>query len=490
MDSAKIWSAAKRRGFIWPAVEIYGGLAGFYDYGHLGAVLKRKWENLWLKYFLSLGDYCLIDTVNILPESSLKASGHTEHFTDVLVECSRCKHSFKADHLIEGKTGESAEGLTVQEIDTMIKNLKIGCPDCKGGLGNASVFNMMFPVSVGPKGRDKAFLRPETAQGVYLNFRREFETLRKKLPLGLAVIGKAYRNEISPRQGVYRMRELIQAELQIFFDPDRFDNEVNFEAIKDSKLRIMFANDREKIKETAGKELVDALPKFYLFHMAKIQDFYVNVLNVPLDKFRFYEKTEKEKAFYNKIHFDVELNMESLGGFREVAGIHYRGDYDLLRHQEGSKQSMEVNIDGKKLIPHVLELSFGVDRNFWSMLDLFFAEEEKRVVLKLPHRLAPKTLAVFPLVNKNGLPEKSKEIYSKLKERFDVFYDDSGSIGRRYARMDEIGTPYCITIDYQTMEDDTITIRDRDTTQQVRVKVDEIENRINGFMDEGKISGE
>lgn len=488
MNAEKIWGVVKRRGFIWPAVEIYGGLAGFYDYGHLGAVLKRKWENEWLKYFLNLGDYYLIDPVNILPGSSLKASGHAEHFTDILVECSKCKHSFRADHLIEEKTGENVEGLTVQEVDDRIKNLKIGCPDCNHRLGNASAFNMMFPVSVGPKGGDKAFLRPETAQGVYLNFRREFETLRKKLPFGLAVIGKAYRNEISPRQGVYRMRELIQAELQIFFDPDRFDNEVDFEAMKDYKLRIMFANDREKIKEMAGKELVDALPKFYLFHMAKIQDFYVNVLNVPLDKFRFYEKTGKEKAFYNKIHFDIELNMESLGGFREVAGIHYRGDYDLLRHQEGSKQSMEVNIDGKKFIPHVLELSFGVDRNFWAMLDLFFAEEEKRVVLKLPHRLAPETLAVFPLVNKDGLLEKSREIYNRLKETFDVFYDASGSIGRRYARMDEIGTPYCLTIDYQTLNDSTVTIRDRDTTKQVRVKVEEVENRINEFVTIEKFS--
>ncbi|MBU4255788.1 MAG: glycine--tRNA ligase [Candidatus Thermoplasmatota archaeon] len=482
MDSAKIWGIAKRRGFIWPAVEIYGGLAGFYDYGHLGAMLKRKWENLWLKYFLNLGDYYLIDPVNILPESSLKASGHTEHFTDILIECSKCKHSFRADHLIEEKTGESAEGLTVQEIDAMIKNLKIGCPDCKGRLGDASVFNMMFPVSVGPKGKDKAFLRPETAQGVYLNFRREFETLRKKLPLGLAVIGKAYRNEISPRQGVYRMRELIQAELQIFFDPDKFDNEVDFEAVKDYKLRIMFADDRKNIEEVACNEIVSILPKFYLFHMAKIQDFYVNVLNISKDKFRFYEKAGKEKAFYNKIHFDVELNMESLGGFREVAGLHYRGDYDLSKHQEGSKQSMEVNIDGKKFIPHVLELSFGVDRNFWAMLDLFYKEEEKRVVLKIPPKIAPKTIAVFPLVNKNGLPEKSREIYNKLKEKFDVFYDVSGSIGRRYARMDEIGTAYCITIDYQTMEDDTVTIRDRDTTKQERVKVEEIEEMINRLM--------
>jgi len=223
--------------------------------------------------------------------------------------------------------------------------------------------------------------------------------------------------------------------------------------------------------------------------MAKIQDFYVNVLNVPKDKFRFYEKAGKEKAFYNKIHFDVELNMESLGGFREVAGIHYRGDYDLSKHQEGSKQSMEVNIDGKKFIPHVLELSFGVDRNFWSMLDLFYKEEEKRLVLKILTELAPKTLAVFPLVNKDGLPEKSRGIYNKLKENFDVFYDDSGSIGRRYARMDEIGTAYCITIDYQTAEDDTVTVRDRDTTKQERVKIGEIEEMINKFMSEGKNSG-
>ncbi len=488
MNNEKIWGIAKRRGFIWASAEVYGGTSGFYDYGHLGTGLKRKLENLWLNYFLNLGNYHLIDPANLLPEISLKSSGHAEHFTDILVECSKCKHSFKADPLVEEKTGESVEGLTLEEIDGIVEKLKIVCPNCKGRLGKASFFNLMFPVWVGAKGKEKAFLRPETAQCVYLNFKREFETLRKKLPLGLAVIGKAYRNEISPRQGVYRMRELTQAELQIFFDPEKFDNEVDFENVKDYKLRIMFAVDRKNIKEVSCKELTDILPKFYLFHMARIQDFYVNVLNVPTDKFRFYEKTGKEKAFYNKIHFDVELNLETWDGFREVAGIHYRSDYDLSKHQEGSKQSMTVNIDGKKFIPHVLELSFGVDRNFWAMLDLFFVEEEKRVVLKIPSKIAPKILAVFPLVNKDGLPEKSREIYEILKEKFDRFYDVSGSIGRRYARMDEIGTPYCITIDHQTIEDDTVTIRDRDTTQQVRVKVEEIENRINGLMAGEKIS--
>ncbi len=483
MNAEKIWGIAKRRGFIWASAEIYGGTSGFYDYGHLGTGLKRKIENLWLNYFLNLGNYHLIEPANLLPEISLKSSGHAEHFTDILIECSKCKHSFKADQFVEEKTGESVEGLTLEEIDEKIEKLKIACPNCKGRLGKASFFNMMFPVSVGPKGKEKAFLRPETAQCVYLNFKREFETLRKKLPLGLAVIGKAYRNEISPRQGVYRMRELTQAELQIFFDPDKFDNEVDFENVKEYKLRIMFADDRKNIKEVSCKELANILPKFYLFHMAKIQDFYVNVLNVPTDKFRFYEKAGKEKAFYNKIHFDVELNLETWSGFREVAGLHYRSDYDLLKHQEGSKQSMEVNIDGKKFIPHVLELSFGVDRNFWSMLDLFYKEEEKRVVLKISPKLAPETIAVFPLVNKNGLPEKSREIYNKLKEKFGSFYDVSGSIGRRYARADEIGTAYCITIDHQTTEDNTVTIRDRDTTKQIRVKVEEIENRINGFMD-------
>lgn len=487
MEASKIWSIAKKRGFVWGSSEIYGGIAGFYDYAHLGAAVKRKWEDLWLKYFLKLGDYYFIDSANVLPAKCLKASGHEEHFADILVECNRCNNIFKADLLIEEQTGKSAEALTVSEINEQTKALQIKCPECKTpSLGQATLFNMMFPVSIGTKQVEEAYLRPETAQGVYLNFKREFEALRKKLPLGLAIIGRAYRNEISPRQGMYRLRELTQAELQIFFDPNKFDSQIDFKELEDYKIRLQLVEDREKNKTSIVdcKELIQRLPRYYVYHLAKCQQFYLDALKVPIQKFRFYEKSEKERAFYTKIHFDIELNLETLGGFREVAGVHYRSDYDLKRHQEYSGESLEVNIGSRKFIPHVLELSFGVDRNIWALFDLFFAEEKGRTILKLPAKLAPHQLGVFPLVNKDNLPDKATEIYKALKKKFDVFYDDSGSIGRRYARMDEIGTPFGITIDYQTFEDGTVTIRERDSTKQVRVKVDELAQVIRGLVDE------
>ncbi len=486
MQAEKLLATAKRRGFVWASAEIYGGMTGFYDYAHLGAAVKRKFENLWLNYFLKLGDYYLIDTANILPQKSLKASGHEEYFTDILVECTKCKQAFKADSLIEEKTGKSAESLSLSEISTHIKELGISCPNCKSrAFGEANAFNMMFPVYVGSKGVEKAYLRPETAQGVYLNFKREYECLRRKLPLGLAIIGKAYRNEISPRQGMYRLRELIQAELQIFFDPETFAIQVNFNEVEDYLLRILFVKDRDKnkISEISCNELSSILPKYYVYYMAKVQQFYMNVITVPKEKFRFYEKSVQERAFYNKIHFDVELDLESLGGFKEVAGIHYRGDYDLRRHQEHSGESMEINTERGKIIPHVLELSFGIDRNVWSVLDLFFTEQKDRTILQVPAQLAPYTAGIFPLVNRDRLPEKALSIHTELKQKFDIFYDDSGSIGRRYARMDEIGTPYCITIDYETMEDNTVTIREQDSTKQVRVKTSELANIIEKLLE-------
>src|SRR5205823_3187014 len=218
-----VLSLSVRRGFLWPAVDLYGGFAGFYDYGHNGVLLRRRWEDRWIETFLGLSDnYYLIDTTTILPEAALKASGHVDHFTDILVTCTRCGESYRGDQLLEAATHEEQEGLTTEEIDARIQELKLRCPNCKGVLGPSREFHMMFPLEVGPTGKDRAYLRPETAQGVFLNFKREFEALRRRLPMGLAIVGRAYRNEISPRQGAYRMREFIQAELQIFFDPETF----------------------------------------------------------------------------------------------------------------------------------------------------------------------------------------------------------------------------------------------------------------------------
>lgn len=472
-----VMSLSVRRGFLWPAVELYGGFAGFYDYGHNGALLRRHWEDAWLDHFLGLNDnYYLIDTTTVLPYSTLKASGHVDHFTDLLVTCTRCGESYRADHLLEAVTHEEHEGLSAAEIDAKLKAAGVRCPKCKGELGPSRPFNMMFPLGVGPTGKDAAFLRPETAQGAFLNFKREFEALRRKLPMGLAIIGRAYRNEISPRQGTYRMREFLQAELQIFFDPEALDAQVPYPAVADASVRICWSAEKNQptVHEIPAKDLVArGLPGWYVYHLVHVQRFYFDVLAVPPDRFRFAELDEKERAFYNKIHFDVQVRQDSLGGFKEVGGVHYRTDHDLAGHESGSHERQSVTVGTRKLVPHVLELSFGVDRNIWALLDLGYTPGE-RAVLHLPPKLSPVAVAVFPLVNKDGLPERAESLYAGLRKRFTAFFDDAGSIGKRYARMDEIGTSFCVTVDHETLEGRGVTLRERDSQKQVRVPDDEL----------------
>ena len=476
-----LMSLSVRRGFLWPAVDLYGGFAGFYDYGHNGVLLRRRWEDLWIETFLGLNDnYYLIDTTTILPEAALRASGHVEHFTDLLVTCTRCGESYRGDHLLEATTHQEQEGLTAGEIDARIRDLKIRCPNCGGILGPARPFNMMFPVGVGATGKDRAYLRPETAQGAFLNFKREFEALRRQLPMGLAIVGRAYRNEISPRQGAYRMREFLQAELQVFFDPSTFDDVVPLDGRSSVPVRVAMAD--EKLEPTARdvppKDLVArGLPSWYVWHLVRVQRFYLEDLRVPRDAFRFAELDEKERAFYNRVHFDVQVRQESLGGFKEVGGVHYRTDHDLKGHEAGSHVKQSVTFGTKKIVPHVLELSFGVDRNVWALLDLAYQKTD-RIVLRLPPRLAPVPTAVFPLVNKDGIPERAESVYAGLRKRLSAFYDDSGSIGRRYARMDEIGTPYTVTVDHETLEGKGVTVRERDSQKQIRVPESDLAERL------------
>jgi glycyl-tRNA synthetase len=470
-------SLSVRKGFIWPTADIYGGFGGFYDYGHLGAGLKRRWEDAWLSYFVRSEDnYYLVDTTNILPYRSLKASGHVDHFSDILAKCSKCGESFRGDQLLEEATGASAEGLSPEEIDSKLGELSLKCLECGGDFDATEPFNMMIPLAVGPAGTDQGFLRPETAQGVYLNLKREFESLRRKIPMGLAIVGRAFRNEISPRQGTYRMREFIQAELQIFFDPEdeEFPSSMSLSDFDGVSIRVSFEEDREKVHDLGCQELVDrGLPWFYVAHMAKVQGFYTDLLGYPPERFRFAELGEDERAFYNKLHFDIQIDMGSLGGFKEVAGIHYRTDHDLSGHEKESHERMSVSREGARYIPHVLELSFGIDRNVWSLLDTFY-EKDERSILRLPTPLAPIQAGVFPLLNKDGLPELARDVYARLKSRFDCFYDTSGSIGKRYARMDEIGTPYCVTIDHDSLKNKDVTVRERDSTDQTRESIDDL----------------
>jgi len=463
---------AKRRGFFYPSSEIYGGLAGFYDYGHIGTLMKRKIENVWRKYFLNEDNFFELEPAEIMHENVFKASGHITNFVDPVAKCRKCGTLHRADHILESYLHESFEGLTPTELMKLIKKHKIKCPKCKGELEDAGVLNLMFPLTVGSD--IKSYLRPETAQGVYINFMRQFELLRKQLPIGLAIIGKAYRNEISPRQLTTRMREFTQAELQIFFDSSRIDQHPDWDKLKKYNLRLHTSNnkDLELSCEDANKQL--KIPRFYAFYLAKVQKFFLEVLNIPKEKFRFRELSDEEKAFYNKIHWDVELKLDSLEGFKEVGGVHYRTDHDLSGHEKVSKQTQEIFYDNKKFIPHVLELSFGIDRIIFSLLDIFYHKDKDRVVLMLPPLIAPITVAVFPLVNKDGLDKKAKEVYDYVKFTLDTTYDDSGSIGRRYARADEIGIPFAITIDYDTMKDNTVTVRDRNTTNQKRVPIKDL----------------
>ncbi len=474
--SDKVVELAKRRGFFFVSSEIYGGIAGLYDYGSNGTSVKRKLENLWRKYFLGLDEnFFEIETANIMPEKVFEASGHISNFVDPVAKCKKCGTFHRADHIMEEFLHENFEGKTTEEMSKIIKKHNVKCPKCKGELDEVSVLNMMFTIQTGADKETVTYLRPETAQGAYVNFMRHFNILRMKLPLGLAIIGKAYRNEISPRQLLLRQREFTQAELQIFFDPRKLDEHEKWKEVAKYKLILLLNRKIHKIAcEEVSKKL--KLPKFYLYHLAKMQQFFLDVLKIPENKFRLRQLSDEEKAFYNKIHFDVEIELEM--GWKEVAGCHYRGSHDLDGHQKVSGQSQEVFYEGKRFIPHVLELSLGIDRIFYAMLELNYAEEKDRILLKLPAPLSPFSVAVFPLVNKDNLPAKARKVYDELKQHFNTFYDEGGSIGKRYYRQDEIGTPLCVTLDDRTLKDKTVTLRNRDTMKQARVKISKLVEEI------------
>jgi glycyl-tRNA synthetase len=331
MDIEELLGFAKRTGFFWPAAEIYGGAAGLFDYGHLGATLKRNFESEWLNFFVnSNGNYHLIEGSNMLPEKPLIASGHASRFNDVIVGCSSCKSYFRADVLLNELGIAVSEGAKPEELERAMKDRGVKCPKCGGKLMEPRDFNLMVDVSLGPEKRERGYLRPETAQSAYLNFFREFNLLRKKLPMGLAIMGRAYRNEISPRQGLYRLRELSQAELQIFFDPDKW--EIEDAGLLRRELNVVLYSDG-KARRVSGAALVKDfdMPEFYVYHMCLIDRFYRDMMHVPEAKLRFYELGGDEKAFYNKIHFDIQADIESWNGFREIGGLHYRLNAGLVR---------------------------------------------------------------------------------------------------------------------------------------------------------------
>jgi glycyl-tRNA synthetase len=488
MKIDELYALLRRRGVLWPSAEIYGGAQGLYDYGPLGAALKRRLEDAWTAWFVGLSrDYYLIEPSEIVPEAVVRASGHLENFTDPEVTCESCHTAVRADTLLEKVRPEGVDGMTPAQIGEVVRAHGLRCPSCgSNALGVPRPFNMMFSIPFGADGAERAFLLPETAQASYLAFARMWDVGRRALPLGIAVIGKAYRNEIAPRQVLFRMRAFTQAELQIFFDPTDFAPP--FAELASERVPVLRADRREAGLEatdlvSAADLVASGLPEFYVFHLVQLFRFLLDVLGYPAERIRFFEKSAKERAFYNRIQFDAEVELESLGGFKEVGAIHYRGDYDLTRHSEGSGKDLSVKRkDGASVLPHVLELTFGVDRNLWALADVHLQRDGERTVWRLPPYLAPVPLGVFPLIAKEHADYALRLADALASAGVPNQYDEASSIGKRYARMDEAGTPYCVTVDSGTLADgaehDTVTLRARDSKSQERVPSSEVAARL------------
>lgn len=473
----EIMKLALERGFYFPSCEIYADApAGFWEYGPQGVNMKNKFIDLWRRELVRRDGMMEIDGSQIMSKSVFIASGHINNFTDPIVKCSKCKSIFRADRFITEKIGEDVhEGMTNEEMNAIIKKHDLKCANCNGELDAVKRFNMMFKVNIGPD-QDEAYLRPETCQTIFVDFSRIFKTMRGKLPLGIAQIGKSFRNEIAPRQGLLRLREFYQAEIEVFCNPQKLNDLPRFDEIKDTILRLY--DGTSSIELTAEEGIRKGLlpNKLVAYYLALLNEFYAKT-GIDMKRTRFRRLTNTEKAFYSTIAFDFEV--ETSTGWLELVACNYRSDYDLQGHASTSKQNLEVidPSDQKKVLPHVFELSMGIDRSIFTILEHSYFEDKEhddRIVLKLKPYLAPILLGILPLMTKDGLREKAQKIYSELKREFDTFYDESGSIGRRYRRLEEIGTPFAVTVDKITMEDDTITVRYRDTMQQERIKISQL----------------
>ena len=487
MSYEEIVRLAQQRGFFFKAAESYpNSPAGFMDYGPLGVSLRTRLVELWRRKIVKRDGMIEIDGAQILPRAVFEASGHITNFTDPFVRCSKCGSVFRPDKLIEEKTGKGVpEKLADPEYDALMERSGVRCLKCGSKLAGTARFNMMFRVGVGPAG-EEAYLRPETCQSIFVDFPLLFKTQRAKLPVGMAQVGRSFRNEIAPRQGLIRLRELNQAEVEVFFNPKKADDErYTWAASKNLHFRLPDGSDAAMtVSEAAGKGI---LPHRLAGHyLALMEEFYV-AAGVPPDSIRFRVLSDEDRAFYSKAAYDLEIK-EALGWVEQVA-CNYRGDYDLGGHARVSGSNFTVDDDGEKVLPHVFELSMGIDRGIFTIMDLSLKGEGERKVLALKPYLAPVQAAVFPLVNKDGLQEKAREVTLRLREGLDVFYDESGAIGRRYARADEAGVPACVTVDYDTLKDGTVTLRDRDTRAQERVSIDALEARLASLVKYPTIQG-
>ena len=480
MAHEDITNLALRRMLYFPTAEIYGGLAGFWDFGPIGQRIRRKIVEFWRKELVEREGFVEISGSQILPEAAFKASGHLDNFNDPIVQCNKCKSLFRADNLIADHTKEIIpESMSTQELGNLIKKHEIKCTKCKSNdFSEVKKFNMMIKVDVGATGENVGYLRPETCQNIFLDFPRVFKAARETLPLGIAQVGSSFRNEIAPRNTLLRERELGQMEIEIFFDLDKINEIENWDSVENYKLNLLRLGKKEvekvSCKEAVEKKLMSG--KLIAYCLAKVQKLYEKY-GFKIENMRFRELDKDERAFYAKETWDFEVQTSL--GWVEIIACNYRTDYDLAGHSKGSKQDLSVNIEGKKIMPHVFEISAGVDRTLYAVLDACYRQEkrgsEERIFLDLPTAISPYTVAVFPLVKKDGLLEKGREVLELIEDYgFDAVFDEKASIGRRYARVDEIGVKYVITIDYDTMKDSTVTLRERTSMEQKRVKINDL----------------
>jgi glycyl-tRNA synthetase len=550
---------AKRRGFFFPANESYGGTSGFYTYGPQGAALKRNIEASWRERFVTREGHMEISSPTVTPEEVFEASGHLDTFDDMIVECPNCGTNHRADHLVEEATViEEAESLGTDHIEDLIAEYGITCSDCGTVLVGEPVepFNLMFETNIGPGSSSPGYLRPETAQGMFVDFPRFAEYARNQLPFGVAQIGTGYRNEISPRRSVIRVREFTMAELEHFVDPET--DEPPLSRVEDVSLPLYSAAAQEGDGEIVHQTVAEAIESntitsdWVAYYLGIAKRWYER-LGVDMSRFRYRQHLSDELSHYASDCWDAEAELD--GNWIEITGFADRGSYDLSKHathtgedysvfkpydepqtrerptvdpdmsylgpEFGSAagdiadeletlagrdpsafdgEEVEVEIDGESytvptgktgfavreetitgehVTPHVIEPSFGVGRVLYTVLDHTYREDEiegeSRSYLALPAELAPTFVGVFPLMDKDGLGERARDVAADLRDAgLSVAYDDSGNIGRRYRRQDEIGTPYCVTVDYESLEEETVTLRERDSTVQKRVALSEL----------------
>jgi len=549
MDPQEILSLCKRRGFLWPAYDIYGGLGGMYDYGPLGSALKTNLENHWRRLYVMEEGFIEISCPIIAPEPVFKASGHVDAFSDMYVECTKCGETYRADHLAAGLHDNPAT-LNEEKLGKLLRDSNVSCRACEGELTHPKRFNLMFKTSAGAGKGKTAYLRPETAQGMFVNFSQVYRFAREKLPVGAVQIGRAFRNEISPRQGLIRLREFSQMEAELFIHPEN-KTWPRFEAVKKKIVPLVPNTGHPKAMSLEDAVKSKVIANETLAYFVWLTYKYALDIGLDPDRLRFRQHAMNEMAHYASDCWDLEAEIGY--GWTELVGVADRGSYDVQAHISYSgadltaferfdepkeieeevvkpkfdamgplfkgrtkqvaealaamptsavkgKDSVAVHVgseefsvpascyevtrrkekvSGRKLVPHVIEPSYGVDRILYAVLDHAYSKKDDYVTLRLKGLVAPVKVGVFPLMARDGLDEIATRIYGEVtKAGLPAYYDDSGSIGRRYARMDEIGTPCCVTVDYDTKADGTVTIRERDSSEQIRIKLESISRAV------------